>query len=239
MLQLAIAEDNGRYLQLLQNEVKSIPNSTTTIVAKNGYDLLLQLNNAKQLPTILLLDIEMPKVDGLLVTSYLNLNYPKIKIIGVSSHSNKELVIEVLSEGAIGFISKLFLYRESTVYINAYGSKNIFLDCIDDALNNECFIDKLLYNNTENTIFSKSTKQNRYKKFPDLSFALTEFLILNATNLSFIEISLLMNKSVSSVKHYGDQLAEIFNVKGRRETVTYCINHGLVKLPSYYDKNAS
>ena len=66
------------------------------------------LQNTKHLPDILLLDIKMPKIDGLLLTQYITFIHPSIKIIGVSSHSNEALVTEVLSEGALGFITKSF-----------------------------------------------------------------------------------------------------------------------------------
>jgi len=239
MLLFAIAEDNERYARLLQKEVLLIPNSTTIILAKNGYELLLHLNKAKQLPTILLLDIEMPKIDGLLITSYLNLKYPSIKIIGVSTHSNKELAIEVLSEGAIGFISKHFLQKESAIYITTHGNKNIFLDSIESALIGESYIDKLVFNYDGNITYSKSTKTNRLDKVPQLNETLTEFLLLNAAELSFEEIASIMNKSKASIKHYSDQLSQLLEVKKRSEIITYCIKHGLVKLPSYYDKTTS
>ncbi len=237
MLLFAIAEDNERYSQLLQNEVLLIPNSTIIIVAKNGYDLLLQINRAKKLPDILLLDIEMPKIDGLLVTSYLNFKYPTIKIIGVSTHSNKELAIEVLSEGAIGFISKHFLHKESAIYITTYGNKNILIDSIEYALIGERYIDKLVYNYNGNIIYSKSTKTNRFKKEPEMNEKLIEFLLMNASDLSFEEIAITMNKSKASIKHYFNQVSQLFEVKNRAELITYSIKHGLVKLPSYYDKN--
>jgi DNA-binding NarL/FixJ family response regulator len=88
----------------------------------------------------------MPKIDGLLLTQYITFIHPSIKIIGVSSHSNEALVTEVLSEGALGFITKFFLKRESAVYQGTYGNRNILFEAMDAALDNKEYIDSLLFN---------------------------------------------------------------------------------------------
>ena len=64
------------------------------------------------MPDCILLDIQMPKIDGLLLAQYISHKYPQLKMIGVSTHSNVELVTEVLSEGATAFISKYFTNKE-------------------------------------------------------------------------------------------------------------------------------
>ncbi|TAG30271.1 MAG: hypothetical protein EAZ35_07635, partial [Sphingobacteriia bacterium] len=65
---------------------------------------------------------------------------------------------------------------------------------------------------------------------------ITEFIILNAGELTFTEIGAIMNKGKATIKGYSSQAAELFGVKGSDAIKSFCIKHGLVKLPSYYDK---
>lgn len=71
MLRIAIAEDEERHLIPLIKEVTAYQKNEINIVAKNGLELLMALQNTKHLPDILLLDIKMPKIDGLIITQYL------------------------------------------------------------------------------------------------------------------------------------------------------------------------
>lgn len=239
MLRIAIAEDEERHLNPLLKEVTAFKKNEINIVAKNGLELLMSLQNTKHLPDILLLDIKMPKIDGLIITQYITYYYPSIKIIGVSSHSNEALVTEVLSEGAIGFITKFILNKASAIYFGTYGNRNILFEAMEAALDNKEFIDSLLFNQRDSIKKSKSTKTIINENFANMPKAHIQYLILNAANLSHSEIAKVMNKSVASVKNYFNLIAAEFDVNTRSELVYYCTTHGIVKHPSYFDKTAN
>lgn len=236
MIAFGLVEDNERFRKLIKKEISKLNDSTLVIDVVDGYELLLKLNVAKKLPDILLLDIELPKIDGLLLTSYISQVYPSIKMIGVSSHSNKALVTEVLSEGAISFISKHFTSPESAIYKHTYGNRNSFKEAIDQTILNNTYIDDLLFNKGKELKLSTSTNQLINKKFPELTSIHKQFLLLNAAALSYQEIALVMNKSLPTIKKYLSFLLDKFEVKNKVELVTFCIKNGLVKLPSYYDQ---
>lgn len=239
MLRIAIAEDEERHLNSIVQEVSSFKNTQISIVSKNGFELLMSLKSVKHLPDILLLDIKMPKIDGLLLTQYIRFKHPSIKIIGVSSHSNEALVTEVVSEGAIGFITKFFLTRESAIYQGTYGNRNILFEAMEAVLDNKEYIDSLLFNQRDSIKKSKSTKSIIRDNFINIPNTHIEYLILNAANLSHTEIAKVMNKSLASVKNYFNLLSAEFNISTRSELVYYCTTHGIVKHPSFYDNKAN
>jgi DNA-binding NarL/FixJ family response regulator len=142
------------------------------------------------------------------------------------------LVTEVLSEGAIGFITKFILNKESAIYLGTYGNRNILFEAIEAALDNKEFIDSLLFNQTGSIKKSKSTKTIIRESFANIPDTHIEYLILNAANLSHSEIAKVMNKSLASVKNYFNLLSAEFNVNTRSELVYYCTTHGIVKHPS-------
>lgn len=181
----------------------------------------------------------MPKIDGLILTQYITFKYPSIKIIGISSHSNEALVTEVLSEGAIGFITKYFLAKDSIPYLATYKNRNILEEAIDAVLQNVEYIDCLLFNSTKTfkkTLSTKKIIREKYSNFSDLEI---EYLILNAADLSHKEIAKIMNKSDASVKHYYNCISTDLNITSRSELVYYCTTNGIVKHPMFYDKMAS
>lgn len=239
MITFALAEDDEQYRFLIKQELKQLAETNLIFDAVDGYALLTKLNNAKELPEILLLDIDLPKADGLLLTMYITRKYPSIKIIGISSHCNKELVTEVLSEGAISFISKHFASKTSAIYQAAFGKRNILFEAINDTLAGKQYTDTMFFNEVDQLTLSKSTKKIILEKFPLLTHTQIKFLILNATALSFKEIGLVMNKSMASVKGYYNTLSLRFKVNSRTELSHFCIKNGLVKLPAFYDKMAN
>jgi DNA-binding NarL/FixJ family response regulator len=239
MLRVAIAEDEERHLNSIIREVSAFKKNEINIISQDGFELLTALNKTKHLPNILLLDIKMPKVDGLVLTQYITFQYPSIKIIGVSSHSNEALVTEVISEGAIGFITKYFLNKESAIYLGTYGNRNILFEAIEAVLDDKEYLDSLLFNHNGAIKKTISTKKIINEHLANMPRNLIEFLILNASSLSYEEIAIIMNKSLASVKNYFNLVSADFNVKNRSELVYHCTTHGIVKHPSYFDKSAN
>ena len=65
------------------------------------------LRLARQLaPDVVLMDISMPRMNGLAVTEALRKEMPKIKVLVLSIHTNKEYVFRIIQAGAHGYVSK-------------------------------------------------------------------------------------------------------------------------------------
>ncbi|MBC7720445.1 MAG: response regulator transcription factor [Pedobacter sp.] len=237
MVQIAIAEDNTAERRLLKNKVAGYKNYDLLFEAVDGWDLLKKLQSAKKLPHILLLDINMPYVNGLLITIYCSLKYPSIKIIGISSHTNENLVREVLSEGALGFIAKYFLYPTSIAYQSVYNREDLLAMAIKSVLANKLFIDKLVVNNPEKILFSISTKAIIANNYQHINATLVQFAILNATGLPFKNIAELMCVTEPAVKKYCRKLSAEVKVTDRYELSNYCMQNGIVKLATYFDSS--
>lgn len=72
--------------------------------AENGKDLLENVLNVK--PDIILMDIEMPIMNGIEATKETLKIYPKSKVIALSMHGNENFYSEMIDAGAKGFLLK-------------------------------------------------------------------------------------------------------------------------------------
>src|SRR6266853_6866523 len=57
-------------------------------------------------PDIVLMDIDLPRMDGLAVTELLRKERPLVKVLVLSVHTNKEFIFRIIQAGAHGYISK-------------------------------------------------------------------------------------------------------------------------------------
>ncbi len=58
------------------------------------------------LPDVVLMDINMPRMNGLEVTAVLRQEVPQVKVLVLSVHSNKEYIFRIIQAGAQGYVSK-------------------------------------------------------------------------------------------------------------------------------------
>jgi two-component system nitrate/nitrite response regulator NarL len=58
-------------------------------------------------PDIVLLDIDLPRMNGLMVTEQLRKERPQVKVLVVSVHTNREFIFRIIQSGAHGYISKV------------------------------------------------------------------------------------------------------------------------------------
>lgn len=236
MLTIAIAEDNAAEMEGLKQQVATLGHKLL-LTAVNGYDLLEQLLKlpTDKLPKLLLLHINMPRINGLLITTCCTFKYPSIKIIGVSSHTNEQLITEVITEGAVAFITKYFLTPDSIVYKANYGSTNVLQIAINAILAGQLFIDKLLVNNPTTIKLTSTTASIIARHYKHLKPKQIEFAILNAAGLSLKEIAYLMHTTTNTVKDYNEVLCNQFNVVNHGQLALACVQHGIVKQAIYYD----
>lgn len=74
--------------------------------AENGQQCIDKMHTAEQLPNIIILDIEMPVMDGFQAAEILKTNWPEVKIIAFSNKNDQLSIEKVLAAGAVAFVTK-------------------------------------------------------------------------------------------------------------------------------------
>jgi DNA-binding NarL/FixJ family response regulator len=105
MINILIADDH----QLLIDGIKAALAGNTEIYiaaeAYNGYQVLEQLDAGLRVD-IILMDINMPKLDGLSATKMVHKKYPHVKVIALSQYDEKRFVKQMVKNGASGYLLK-------------------------------------------------------------------------------------------------------------------------------------
>ena len=228
-IQVAFAEDVEQHRKKIIEAIQQTKNYEICIKAVNGRDLILQLlKNPKKQPSIILMDMQMPCCDGLLCTIICKWLFPKIKIIGLSAHTNGIVVGEFLAEGGDGFLSKLMLSRSLAYSI--YKDENIFENALSQLLNNSnSFIDVMLDDTGESYKNRLSTHQIISKNCNYLKEEEIRYLQLNAAGFNREEIAGIMNKGESTIQKKSDKLRKILSVQNHYDLIPISINMGVAK----------
>lgn len=106
LIKLAVVDDSLFYRQALIKSLEKNKDLKIIIEALNGKDLINAIEHKKLEPDIILLDLEMPVMDGVKTTEYLSRHHPDIKILILTQHNDEGISQELIKKGANGFLFK-------------------------------------------------------------------------------------------------------------------------------------
>ena len=99
-----IAEDQAIILHSLMILLNSLQNIDVIGTALNGVDLMALLEKEK--PDVILMDINMPKMNGIEATKIIDAKMPWVKVIALSMYDHPVYIKKMFKSGAKGFVSK-------------------------------------------------------------------------------------------------------------------------------------
>lgn len=233
-IKIAFAEDNADHVKRIVTTISAMQNFEISIKATSGRDLILQLvRNPKKLPTLILMDMQMPCCDGLLCTTICKWLFPQIKIVGFSAHTDGIVVGEFFSEGGDAFLSKLIMNKPLAAH--AYKNENIFEDAlVQIATTNKGFIDIMLDDTGEAHTNRVSTLKLISKNCINLTSIDIKIMQLNAAGFTDVEMSEIINVSKWTIKKYCDNLRNVYKVSKSSDLLPISISLGVAKILRTY-----
>jgi DNA-binding NarL/FixJ family response regulator len=215
MAQIVLTDDHN----LLRNGLASLVQSLGHEVlfeAENGKRFIEQLNPAA-LPDIVLLDINMPEMDGYETAQWIKTNHPDIKVLALSMYDNETSIIRMLKCGAKGYILKDSEPAELKSAIHALMEKGFYYSDLVSG--------KLMH-----AINKMDDESGDLKNLVPLNDRETDFLKYACTELTYKEIADKMYVSPRTIDGYREALFEKLHVKTRVGLVLYAIKHGIVNV---------
>ncbi len=104
MIKVLIADDQELIRESLKIVLQTKENIEVTDAVENGQEVIKSIR--KKLPDVILMDVRMPKMDGVQCTKIIKENYPAIKIIILTTFDDDEYVYNALKYGASGYLLK-------------------------------------------------------------------------------------------------------------------------------------
>lgn len=167
-------------------------------------------------PDIVIMDVTMPDLNGIEATRRIIAKNPKIKIIALSMHSDRRFMIEMLKNGASGYLLKDSAFDELAFAIKTVMKNQTYLSSqIADLVLKE-YINQI--NKTEANAYSQLTPRER------------EVLQMLAEGHTTKQISARLHVSVKTVETHRKQIMDKLNIHNIAGLTKYAIREGITKL---------
>ncbi|MBP6455400.1 MAG: response regulator transcription factor [Chitinophagaceae bacterium] len=209
---IIIVDDHTLVSNALADLINGIEEFDVAYQLKNGKELMDKLNIMNELPHIILLDINMPVMNGFETMEILSREYPGIKVLALSMNDDEISIIKMMRSGACGFISKIMTEDELIIALKSVKTKGFYYS---DKVTN------LIVNNF------KTKENNSPILFTDREMELMQYI---CTDLTYKEIAEKMNVSPKTVDGYRDNLFNKLDIKSRIGLAIYIIKNEIVKL---------
>lgn len=210
-INIGIVDDHQLFLKSLSTLIEGIPAFKIVVEASNGEMLLTRLKSASVLPDILLVDVNMPVMDGVKAATIVNETYPQVKLAALTMKEDDASVINMLKAGCCAYLLK-------------------------DIHPNE--LEKALLEINEKGYYNSDTSNINYRrllvKSKEKEIVLTEqekiFLQLACSDLTYKQIASQMHLSERTIDGYRESLFFKLNVQSRVGMVLEALRRGIVSL---------
>ncbi len=209
---IAIVDDHLLFAGSLEKLINSFDNFNVLFHAKNGIDLQQKLQAAKDSPEILLLDINMPVMDGFETADWLTKNHPKIKVLALSMEDDEAAILKMLKRGAKGYLLKDIHPENLRLALSEVSEKGYY--------HSEKVAETLMH----------SLNSNDKEDVFELKENELTFLQLACSEMTYKEIAEVMSLSPKTIDGYRQDLFNRLNIKNRVGLVMYALKNNLIKL---------
>lgn len=211
---IAIADDHVLIAKALTGIIENFKQYEVLYEAEHGKSLIEKFKQSKNIPDIVLLDINMPVMDGFETAAWLKQNHPEILILALSMQDDDQTLIKMIRCGANGYLLKNVHPAELEKALDTLVAKGFYYP--------DWATSKLLTNIAEDSI----KKNSLY----NVSEREIEFLNYAATELSYKEMAEKMFCSPRTVESYRDSLFEKFGVNTRVGLVVFALKKRIIKI---------
>lgn len=208
-ISIAIVDDHTLFRSGLASLLTEFDEIEVAFEATNGIDLQEKLPKHAEVKLVLM-DINMPLMDGYASTKWLKAHYPHIHVLALSMFDEEKEIIGMLKAGAGGYMVKESKPSDLLLAIRTMVEKGFY---INDLVSGRLLV---------------SLKQDEHKPiFTERELAFLQFC---STELTYKEIANLMNVSPRTVDNYRESLFAKLNIKSRTGLVVYAIKHQLITI---------
>lgn len=210
MIKLLIADDHQLLIDGIKSTLEDVEDITIIAKANNGFEVIKILESKKA--DIVLMDINMPYMDGLECTKKVNQDFPETKVIALTQYDEKRFVKRMIKNGACGYLLKDASKAELLKAIReVYAGKKYFSPKLSVK-----FLEDHYQTTKINPLFPHLTERER------------QILNLICKGYSSIEIAEQLNISYNTVENHRANLMEKSDTKNTAGLVRWAVENELI-----------
>jgi DNA-binding NarL/FixJ family response regulator len=207
---IVIVDDHVLFAQALKTLINTFDHYRVLYHVKNGEELIEKLGVPENVPDIVLLDINMPVMNGIETMQWLTRHKPGIKGLALSMDDEESTVIHMLRAGAHGYLLKDI-------------NPQVLSDAFHDVLEKGFYYSEKITNTVLNSLHKNETELV-------LKDREIEFLKWVCTEKTYKEIASEMFLSPKTIDGYREALFEKLQIKSRVGLVIYAIKNKIYKV---------
>ncbi len=205
---IAVVDDHVLMSRSLKRLIDSFEDFEVLWCLQNGKELIDLL--PKESPDLVLLDLQMPIMDGQETMEYLNVHHPDLKVIALSMNDDEKTILKMIKLGIKGYLLKDTDPAE-------------FKRALNHVINRGFYYTELVNELLLNSVVEESNSN-------ELKDRELEFLNWAATDLTYKEIASKMFASPKTIDNYREALFKKLGVKNRVGLVITSIRRGLIEI---------
>jgi DNA-binding NarL/FixJ family response regulator len=212
-IKVTLVDDHVLLREALVNLVNTFEEFKVIASLNSGYELVNSLSDSVR-PNVILLDLNMPGMDGFETAKWLFKVHPEINILILTMYDSEIALIRLLQAGVKGFLKKDTHPNELRVALKAVSAGGYYYsqdttgklaNLFQRDFENQHFVDKAILSEKE-----------------------IEFLRLASTDKTYKEIASELKISPRAIDGYRDTLFEKLDVKSRVGLAIYAVKNGIV-----------
>jgi DNA-binding NarL/FixJ family response regulator len=213
VIKVAIADDHALFRAGIRTALSGRKDVELIAEAENGIQLLSMIQGNE--PDVILLDIQMPVMDGITVLPEIRKLIPNVRIIILSMYNDHSMISKLMEIGA-----------------NSYLTKNSDSETIYEAIKT-CYEQEFYFNDLTNKAVLRGLRTKRHEDSLSDETQLTDkeirILTLMCEEKTTREIADIVEISPRTVEAIRDKLKAKTGAKSMAGLVIYAVKHGLLK----------
>lgn len=203
---VVIVDDHMLLSQAIGGLVDAFDQFEVLYLCKNGQELIEQFKNKKNIPDVVLMDVNMPILNGIETTAHLKEHFPDVKVLALSIEEDEVTILKMLRAGAKGYLMKDVKKAEL---------QEALLEVIENGYYHTNTIAKIL-------VDSLRPKEGSVANLKEREI---EFIQHACTEKTYREIADIMCLSPKTIEGYRDVLFDKLNLRNRTGLVIYAIKN--------------
>lgn len=205
---VVVVDDHTLLSQAIEGMVNTFDKFKVLYTCKNGKEVVDKFSESpKNIPDIVLMDVNMPIMNGIDATEWIVAHHPEVHVMALSVEEANNTILKMLKAGAVGYLLK-------------DSRKEVLEKALLEMMDNGFFHTRNVTTLLLDSVSGKNDKHNIFFKKNELIF-----MKLSCSELTYKEIAEKMFLSPKTIDGYRDSLFTKLNVRNRVGLVMYAIKN--------------